>query len=201
MASTPPSCPRVSTFPPNPQDNGSRDGLFPLADAETIQKALQPKGSELISLPENLVDLVWTERPPRPANKVFPLDVKYSGTSTIYSPRSSSLHLMHTSPIGQSHADKLRALRTALQKKDNGARATVVNMLDEVAWLLNLRGSDIEYNPVFFAYAYVAIAPVIPVIPVIPVAVDDAGVGVPGWGVSFREGVPVTDAPKPPTPD
>ena len=70
---------------------------------------------------------------------------------------------MHTSPIGQSHADKLRALRTALQKKDNGARATVVNMLDEVAWLLNLRGSDIEYNPVFFAYAYVsAAAPSVP---------------------------------------
>ena len=31
----------------------------------------------------------------------------------------------------------------------------VVNMLDEVAWLLNLRGSDIEYNPVFFAYSVV----------------------------------------------
>ena len=44
-------------------------------------------------------------------------------------------------------------MRAELQKKD--ARATVVNMLDEVAWLLNLRGSDIEYNPVFFAYALV----------------------------------------------
>jgi Xaa-Pro aminopeptidase len=31
----------------------------------------------------------------------------------------------------------------------------VVSMLDEVAWLFNLRGSDIEYNPVFFAYALV----------------------------------------------
>ena len=31
----------------------------------------------------------------------------------------------------------------------------VVNMLDEVAWLFNLRGSDIDYNPVFFAYAVI----------------------------------------------
>ena len=49
------------------------------ADAENIQKALEPKKSELVSLPQNLVDLVWPDRPPRPANEVFPLDVKYAG--------------------------------------------------------------------------------------------------------------------------
>src|SRR5262245_47708005 len=31
----------------------------------------------------------------------------------------------------------------------------VISMLDEIAWLFNLRGSDIEYNPVFFAYALI----------------------------------------------
>ncbi len=36
-----------------------------------------------------------------------------------------------------------------------GAGVLVVTALDEVAWLLNLRGSDIEYNPVFFAYVIV----------------------------------------------
>ncbi len=51
------------------------------ADAEGIQKSLEPEQSELVSIQENLVDLVWADRPPRPANKVFPLDVKYSGTS------------------------------------------------------------------------------------------------------------------------
>lgn len=35
------------------------------------------------------------------------------------------------------------------------AKALVVSMLDEVAWLFNLRGTDIEFNPVFFAYAIV----------------------------------------------
>ncbi|KAI0646631.1 Creatinase/aminopeptidase [Trametes meyenii] len=125
--------------------------LIAASDADGIQKALEPKESELISLPKNLVDLVWPGRPTRPANKVFPLDVKHSG---------------------QSHLEKLKNLREELQKKQ--AKATVVNMLDEVAWLFNLRGSDIDFNPgafhirpthvliavmvrcvVFFAYALV----------------------------------------------
>ncbi|KAH9887305.1 Creatinase/aminopeptidase [Cubamyces lactineus] len=106
--------------------------LIAASDADSIQKALEPKESELVSLPHNLVDLVWPDRPPRPANKVFPLDVKYSG---------------------QSHAEKLKRVREELKKKE--AKAIVVNMLDEVAWVFNLRGSDIDFNPVFFAYALV----------------------------------------------
>ncbi|KAI0777354.1 Creatinase/aminopeptidase [Trametes elegans] len=116
--------------------NNTRIGVDPTliaaSDADSIQKALEPKQSELVSLPQNLVDLVWPDRPPRPANKVFPLDVKYSG---------------------QSHIDKLKRVREELRKKDT--KAIVVNMLDEVAWLFNLRGSDIDFNPVFFAYALV----------------------------------------------
>ncbi|KAI0360351.1 Creatinase/aminopeptidase [Trametes cingulata] len=106
--------------------------LISASDADGIQKALEPKQSELVSLSQNLVDLVWPDRPPRPANKVFPLDVKYAG---------------------ESHQDKLKRVRAELKKKE--AKAMVVNMLDEVAWLFNLRGSDIDYNPVFFAYALV----------------------------------------------
>ncbi|KAI8968798.1 Creatinase/aminopeptidase [Trametes punicea] len=111
---------------------GVDPSLISASDADSIQKALEPKGSKLVSLPQNLVDLVWPDRPPRPANKVFPLDVKHAG---------------------QHHAEKLKQVREELKKKD--AQAVVVNMLDEVAWLFNLRGSDIDYNPVFFAYALV----------------------------------------------
>ena len=57
----------------------SCDGTCCTADADVIQRALEPKQSELVSLSQNLVDLVWTDRPARPTNKVFPLDVKYSG--------------------------------------------------------------------------------------------------------------------------
>jgi Xaa-Pro aminopeptidase len=45
-------------------------------------------------------------------------------------------------------------VRQELEKQK--ARALVVTMLDEVAWLFNLRGSDIDFTPVFFAYAVVS---------------------------------------------
>ncbi|KAN0127203.1 Peptidase M24, structural domain containing protein [Lactarius tabidus] len=82
---------------------------------------------------ENLVDLVWgSARPPRPQKPIFTLDVKYAGAD---------------------HTTKLARVRQELEKQK--ARALVVAMLDEVAWLFNLRGADIEFNPVFFAYAVV----------------------------------------------
>lgn len=42
-----------------------------------------------------------------------------------------------------------------MAKKD--AQALVITALDEVAYLFNLRGSDIDYNPVFFAYSVVTV--------------------------------------------
>ncbi len=46
---------------------------------------------------------------------------------------------------GQSHTDKIAKVREELEKKK--AKALIVTVLDEVAWLFNLRGSDINYNP------------------------------------------------------
>ncbi|OCH85295.1 Creatinase/aminopeptidase [Obba rivulosa] len=119
-------------------DSHSRIGIDPTlitaADADSISKPLKERSSELFSLPRNLIDVVWTDRPPRPANKVFPLDVKFSG---------------------EAHGDKIKRVRDELRAKD--VRGMVVNMLDEIAWLFNLRGSDIDFNPVFFAYAVVTL--------------------------------------------
>ena len=87
-----------------------------------------------ISYTKNLVDPVWGSlRPERPKNPAFALDVKYAG---------------------RGHAEKLGHVRQELEKQK--ARALVVTMLDEVAWLFNLRGSDIDFNPVFFGYAVVS---------------------------------------------
>lgn len=54
---------------------------------------------------------------------------------------------------GESSADKLQRLRAML--REEGAKGMVVTMLDEVAWLTNLRGSDVEYNPVLVSYMLV----------------------------------------------
>ncbi|KAI0316094.1 Creatinase/aminopeptidase [Amylostereum chailletii] len=84
---------------------------------------------------ENIVDAVWgSDRPARPKNPVFPLDTTYSG---------------------QTSQEKVSKVRQELRQKNQGA--LVVTMLDEVAWLFNLRGSDIDFNPVFFANAVITL--------------------------------------------
>lgn len=85
---------------------------------------MKPKSSTVVPLPRNLIDRIWTERPSRPQNEIFPLSVEYAGKSS---------------------KDKIAQLREHLESKK--ASAIVVSMLDEVAWLFNLRGSDIAYNP------------------------------------------------------
>ncbi|KAH6671634.1 metallopeptidase family M24 [Plectosphaerella plurivora] len=90
-------------------------------------------GSGLVAIKQNLVDSVWgKERPSRPMNSVTVHLDKYAGKGV---------------------SAKLAELRQELEKKN--ASGMVVSMLDEVAWLFNLRGSDIPYNPVFFSYALV----------------------------------------------
>lgn len=64
------------------------------------------------------------DRPARPKSRIFHLDEKYSG---------------------QSVKDKIVRVREVLEKKL--MKAVVVTMLDEIAWLFNLRGSDIDFNP------------------------------------------------------
>jgi Xaa-Pro aminopeptidase len=113
--------------------------------AREFKKKLKNAGKgKLVAVKENLVDQIWgSQRPPRPNNPVFVLPHKFTGTLSPY------LILM----IGKSYQDKLAELRKELKEKKSSGM--VVSMLDEVAWLFNLRGSDIDYNPVFFAYAVV----------------------------------------------
>ncbi|EFQ28678.1 metallopeptidase family M24 [Colletotrichum graminicola M1.001] len=113
-------------------------GVDPELITGSIAKKLTEKvkrsgGSDLVPLDENLVDLVWAEaRPARPKNPIKVLPEKFSGKDV---------------------KTKLKELRQELDRKNS--RAFVVSMLDEIAWLFNLRGDDIPYNPVFFSYAII----------------------------------------------
>lgn len=92
-------------------------------------------GRHLRALEQNLVDLVWgQDRPERPVNPVMHLPEKFAGKDVN---------------------TKLTELRRQMKQRDSAA--LVVSMLDEIAWLFNLRGSDIPYNPVFFAYAIITL--------------------------------------------
>lgn len=69
---------------------------------------------------------------------------------------SGVAEIMPVESCGESVASKLQRLREKLSQ--NGADGMLVTMLDEVAWLTNLRGSDVAYNPVVVSYLLVTAA-------------------------------------------
>ena len=103
-------------------------------DARKLSETLKKKASSsLVGVDENLVDQVWgSDRPPRPKEIIRVLAEKYAG---------------------KKFQSKIEDLRKDIEKKK--AAGFIISMLDEIAWLFNLRGSDIPYNPVFFSYAAV----------------------------------------------
>ena len=116
--------------------SGSRVGVDPYTMSfegwQRLDRELSQYGNHLVQTPVNLVDEVWTRRPPRTAEPVVPLEQSFTGLSW---------------------QDKIEDIRKEMLKKD--ASVLVITALDDIAWLFNLRGSDIEFNPVFFAYAVV----------------------------------------------
>jgi len=97
-----------------------------------LKGRLQRRDADLVAVAGNLVDAVWAGRPAAPANPVEPHDVRYAGESV---------------------ESKLERVRDRM--KNEGAAAHVVTTLDSIAWLFNVRGADVEYNPVAIAYAIV----------------------------------------------
>lgn len=80
----------------------------------------------------DLVELIWEDRPALPQKPVWILEERYAGM-----PR----------------ADKLKKVREALV--ESGADGLLLASLDDIAWLYNIRGNDIAYNPVALAYALI----------------------------------------------
>ena len=100
------------------------------------EKNLGKSGHTLVPATPNLVDTVWINRPNPPKKEIYPLALQYTGKDS---------------------KKKLQEIRKELSgsRKSDESKPDVLllTMLDEIAWLTNMRGSDIEFNPVFEAYA------------------------------------------------
>ncbi len=96
------------------------------------QKCLTSKASQLSPMLPNLVDQVWENRPEA---------------------RCQPFYLLDDSWTGETAASKLKRIREKM--RENGVQALVLSKLDEIAWVTNLRGSDIARNPVFEAYCII----------------------------------------------
>ncbi len=105
--------------------------LVTLSHQRTMDALFSRAGIELTAVSEPMEQL-WRDRPELPSEPVWVLEDSLSG---------------------ESAAKKLHRLRGTMQRV--GARSHVITTLDDIAWLFNLRGSDVAFNPVFLAYAIV----------------------------------------------
>ena len=99
--------------------------------ADTLHKALDPQYIRFMET-EDLVGRIWTDRPAFPAAPIWILEEKYTG---------------------RSRKDKLDGLRRHMA--DCRADRMLIAGLDDIAWLFNIRGGDIAFNPVPMAYALI----------------------------------------------
>jgi len=97
--------------------------------AEEAQQYFSKKGIELVAVDGNPIDAIWADRPEASLAAAVPHDDAHAGRSS---------------------ADKRAEVADWLKKE--GYDATVVSALDSVAWLLNMRGSDVDNTPVALSY-------------------------------------------------
>ena len=96
---------------------------------ESATKALAAKGAELVAVKSNPIDKVWADQPQKSDAKLMVHDNRYAG---------------------QSSAEKRAAVAEWLTA--NNLDSTVISALDSVAWLLNVRGSDVSNTPVALSF-------------------------------------------------
>jgi len=111
---------------------GSRVGvdgkMISVDSVKNIRNAFTKKQMELVTN-EDLISPIWTDRPAIPLSPIFNHDTEYSGISRV-------------EKIEKVRADLLSSKVTH----------HLITSLDDIAWLLNLRGTDIKYNPLFVSY-------------------------------------------------
>ncbi len=104
--------------------------LFSMEQVRQIEHKLEEKDMELVDV--DLLSDLWLDRKPLPTDEVFELSTK---------------------AVGKSRHDKLMLVQQQLQERQIDFH--LVTALDDIAWLFNLRGKDVDCNPVFYSYAVI----------------------------------------------
>ncbi len=105
--------------------------VLSMGEGQEYEGALSPKGIN-IHYADDLIDAVWEDRPSLSKKPAFFLEEKYSGENTT---------------------SKLARIRAKMEEK--GANKHIIASLDDVCWMLNVRGDDIDYFPLLLSYAIV----------------------------------------------
>ncbi|MBO7354344.1 MAG: aminopeptidase P family N-terminal domain-containing protein, partial [Lachnospiraceae bacterium] len=102
--------------------------VFSVGEGLDFEEVIKKTGAS-IRFDVDLCAEVWTDRPALSAEPVFVLDTKYTGREAL---------------------DKLADIRKEMAEA--GCSHHIVTSLDDIAWILNMRGADVDCNPVFLSY-------------------------------------------------
>lgn len=102
-----------------------------MGEGRSYEKTVN-KNNGFIKYDCDLIDEVWKDRPPLSKEPAFNLDLKYAGESTN---------------------SKLKRIRESMESY--GANSHVIISLDDIAWILNIRGNDIEFFPLVLSYCII----------------------------------------------
>ena len=104
---------------------------FSIGQLKQLEKTVGEKEIK-VDAAQDLIQGIWTDRPELPNAPVFEHKVKFAG---------------------QSRKDKIRAIQAKME--EYGAVYHLISTLDDIAWTFNIRGKDVEFNPVAIAYAVI----------------------------------------------
>ncbi|MFP4374149.1 MAG: aminopeptidase P family protein [Spirochaetaceae bacterium] len=107
---------------------GFDSAVLSLETSRSLREGLAEANIEVVPS-EDLLDSIWEDRPPLP---------------------DGPAELVAEHVFGETRSEKLSRIRTAM--RDTGADAHLIATLDDLAWVLNIRGSDVPFNPVLLAY-------------------------------------------------
>jgi Xaa-Pro aminopeptidase len=102
--------------------------ILPVGTLKLLNAKLGWK-NPIIQLNKDLVSGLWTDRPPMPDGRAFEHETRFTG---------------------ESREEKIRRVRSGMKKLRAGYH--LITSLDDIAWLLNIRGSDVSYSPLLTAY-------------------------------------------------
>ncbi|MCL4110213.1 UNVERIFIED_CONTAM: hypothetical protein GTU68_030597 [Idotea baltica] len=106
--------------------------LFSKSQLTSLEKKLTNKKLKLDATHDFLSE-IWHDRPDLPKEPIFELNVSFAG---------------------ETRSSKLKRIRS--QMKEHNADIHLVSTLDDIAWIYNIRGKDIQYNPVAYAYTLIS---------------------------------------------
>lgn len=115
-------------------ENIGFDGrVISVNDGMNYKKIVEKKNGNII-YEHDLIDEIWTDRPTMSKEKVFALDISYSGESTT---------------------SKLEKIRKTM--KEHNSTHHIITTLDDICWILNIRGNDISYCPLVLSYLIITL--------------------------------------------